>query len=206
MTVFPGDPQVRLELESGGGWQVTRLRLGSHSGTHVDSPRHLLPGGPSLDELPPERFQGPGVVIEVMGEQGKPIEPQQLDWGSAQKADMGGAICVLRTGWSRHWGTPRYQRHPYLSAATAELLVRRGAGMVAIDALNPDDTRGGASVVHRTLLAAGVLIAENLTNLDSLGPAGSWWWFSLLPLRLQQGDGSPVRAVAAPLAHPGDQQ
>jgi kynurenine formamidase len=199
MMIFPGDPKVRIEPEAMDGWQVSKLRFGSHAGTHVDAPRHLLRGA-GLDELPPDRFQGPGLVVDVKARELAAFEPEDLDWGGVKPEAVRDTICVLRTGWSMWWSTPRYRRHPYLSLATAELLVHLGASMVAIDALNPDETRRGSDAVHKILLGAGVLIAENLTNLQSLGPAGSWWWFSLLPLRLTHGDGSPVRAVAAPLA------
>ena len=45
------------------------------------------------------------------------------------------------------------------------------------------------------LLGQGVLLAENLANLDQL-PQDRPFLFIALPLRIQGGTGSPVRAIA----------
>jgi kynurenine formamidase len=106
-----------------------------------------------------------------------------------------GWFAVIRTGWDRHWGDERYFRHPYLSPELAEGLVAAKAGLVAIDALSADSTVHEGSAAHVILLAADVLIAENLCNLSSLDLAHPYT-FAFLPLSLGEADGSPARVVA----------
>ncbi|MDP3179164.1 MAG: hypothetical protein Q8M76_14750, partial [Spirochaetaceae bacterium] len=65
---------------------------------------------------------------------------------------------------------------------------------VGFDAISADPVGSAGFENHLTLFRAGMVIVENLTNLDSLGPNG--FVFSCLPLAITGGDGSPVRAVA----------
>jgi kynurenine formamidase len=194
MTYFPGDPEPRLTpWPVDVPWHVSELRLGSHCGTHLDAPLHLS-AGPSVDALSLSRLMGRGVVIDVPGKQpGDHINPS--DVLMAEPLLQQGVWLVLRTGWSRYWGSPAYFAHPSLDPELAHAIVAWGVDLVAMDLLSPDDTAGGASIVHEILLGAGILIVENLTGLNQL-TAGNTYMFSFLPLKLAGVDGSPVRAVA----------
>lgn len=195
MPGFPGDPAVRIERDDGPGpWRVSALHLGSHSGTHVDAPRHLLPAGRGLGAYPPERFVLPGLVFDAGARaDNEPLGPDLLlPYRAAVRL---GAAVVLRTGWDRFWGDPRYERHPYLAADLAAALVAAGVALVGIDALNVDSTAAGGSAAHAALLAADVLIVENLRGLDAL-VAGHPYLFAFLPLSVGDLDGAPIRALA----------
>lgn len=195
MPGFPGDPEVRIDRDGGPGpWRVSALHLASHSGTHVDAPRHLLPDGAGIGAYSPERFLLPGLVVDAAGR----AEDEAL--GAEVLAPHLGAIrpgsaVVLRTGWDRFWGDPHYHRHPYLGDELAAALVSSGAGLVAVDALNVDSTPAGGSSAHARLLGADVLIVENLRGLDAM-QAGRPYVFAFLPLSLGDLDGGPVRALA----------
>lgn len=68
MPVYPGDPEVKVEVAhsyDSHTWELRRLTLGSHAGTHVDAPSHMHPGAATLDELPVERFCGRSRVVRV---------------------------------------------------------------------------------------------------------------------------------------------
>jgi kynurenine formamidase len=189
MTFYPGDPEPRITPAAmTPPWRVTELRLGTHTGTHIDAPSHFLPGGKTIDAYPPERFLLSGVVISVARNDDEAIGPEVF--GGLE----GGAVLV-RTGWDRFWKTDRCLRHPFLSPEAARFLVEAGVGLVGVDALNVDSTARGTSHAHEILLGNEVLIVENLTRLDQL-QAGVEYQFSFLPLRLAGLDGSPVRAVA----------
>jgi kynurenine formamidase len=194
MTCIPGDPEPRLTpwpLDP--PWRVSALYLGSHCGTHLDAPQHIGAGA-SIDALPLDRLIGRGAVIDVSGRQaGDRIGPHDLL--AAEPLLRQGAWPILRTGWSRYWNTPAYFAHPSLDPELARLFVAWKVGLVAMDMLNPDDTASSASIVHEILLGAGTLIVENLTGLDRLTP-GVLYTVAFLPLKLADGDGSPVRAVA----------
>lgn len=194
MPVYPGDPEVSTGpalTVARDGVNVLGLHLGSHSGTHVDAPRHIDDALPALDELPLERFCGPAVVVDVRGLPPRaPIGPEPFRDVEA------GVIVLVATGWSQWWGSARYTEHPYLTEEAAELLVERGVRTVGIDAFSVDPTPAADFPAHRALLGAHAVIAENLTGLDRLlAEAGPIEVF-LLPLRLPGADGAPVRAVA----------
>jgi len=99
---------------------------------------------------------------------------------------------VLHTGWSKQWGSPGYfSDHPCISSEAARFLVDCGVQVVGVDMPSVDREPYTA---HRVLLGAGVLIVENLTNLDAIG--ADLFQLIVLPLKLVGCDGSPVRAVA----------
>ena len=192
---FPGDPEVGIEpLPGMAPWQVSALAMGTHSGTHVDAPRHRIPGGAGVGAYGPERLVGRGLVIDAsrLGEN-QPLPAALL--GPVRDVAWPGWFAVVRTGWDRFWGDDRYFRHPYLSPAVAAALVELGAGLVAIDALSVDSTADEGEAAHLTLLGADVLIAENLCNLGAL-TAGRPYEFAFLPLALGEADGAPARVVA----------
>ncbi|BBL80201.1 cyclase [Rubrobacter xylanophilus] len=204
MQVYPGDPEVRFEpaatLEEE-GVNVLGIRMGSHSGTHVDAPYHFIAGGPSVDELDPGLFVGPAAVLDVRGK-GPRERITAGDLRPYRARFSGGVIAVVRTGWEEHYGTPLYYDHPFLDPGAARMLIEAGVRTVAIDALSVDETVAEGPhpegyPVHRIILGAGGVIAENLANLGALEFPDPL--LSLLPLRLGEADGAPVRAVALEL-------
>jgi kynurenine formamidase len=195
MTVFPGDPEPRIgPAEATPPWQVSSLSIGSHTGTHIDAASHYYPNGTTIDRYEASRFVLPGIVARLLDlPDDTPITAAQLD-ESLRAAPAGGAI-LLNTGWDRFWKTARYLRHPYLTAEAAELIAAAQLRLVGIDALNPDSTVQGTSHAHEILLRGDVLIVENLTRLEQL-QAGRIYGVSVLPIKLANLDGSPVRAIA----------
>ena len=191
--VYPGDPAVRLSparsLERD-GYRVSHLHLGSHSGTHVDAPSHVVEDGATVDELPLHLLTGPAVVVDVrdLG----PREP--IGWERLAAYARPGRMLVLHTGWDGFWGSVRYEDHPYLDGEAAWELVAAGVRTVGIDALSLDETQGEDFPAHAALLSAGGVVVENLTNLAAIDHPEPT--LSVLPLPLRGCDGSPVRAVA----------
>lgn len=200
LSVFPGDPEVVVGPHpTKPPWRVSALSLGSHSGTHVDAPRHVLADGRGIGSFALDRFVRPGILLDG-GARGdnEPIEVDVLEPHRA--AIRPGSVVVLRTGWDRHWGDPRYERHPFVGADLAAALVALRIGLVGIDALSVDSTPDGASATHERLLGADVLIVENLRGLSAL-VAGRSYVFSFAPLAVGDLDGAPVRALAWDLDH-----
>jgi len=206
MQVYPGDPQPRFvsatRIETH-GYNVLSLSLGSHTGTHVDSPYHFLSDGERLEELDPRLFLGTGVIVDVHNH--GPRAP--ITWPDLEPyADrLGpGVILALRTDWSdRHLGTELYFQHPFLEAEACSKILDLGVRTIAIDALNPDVTMfdSGAAAdfpIHRLIQTAGGVIAENLTNLGAVDFEAPL--LCLLPIRLGgDADGAPCRAAALEL-------
>ena len=210
--VFPGDPVPSISpglTHEKDFCHVDLLKLGSHTGTHIDAPYHFLKDGQRIDEIPVERFVGEGVLIDVSAKSDRElIEPDEVERYEDEITQ--GDFVVFRTGRDRYFGTSKYYLHPYLSAEGARLLVKMGVSLVGIDALNIDPTYYGSSdsdpsakdlpdeekygyPVHDILLSNNILIVENLCNLDKVKQVKGV--YSFLPLKLKDSDGSPIRAV-----------
>jgi kynurenine formamidase len=197
MPVFPGDPEVELSEHAtvpADGYRVHSLYCGSHSGTHVDAPSHVVADGETLDAFSVERFVLDAVLIDCTEcDSREPIGPERLP---ATEADL----LVVQTGWSDHWNDRTYRDHPFLTPAAAEFCVEQRYD-IAVDALNPDPTptdrakpgEPSGFPVHHQLLSEQLLIFENLTNLSGLPER---FEFLAFPMKLTEGDGAPVRAVA----------
>ena len=210
--VYPGDPRPSISrglTHEKDYCHVDLLRLGSHTGTHIDAPYHFLKGGQRIDEIPVQRFVGDGVLIDVSAKSDRDlIQPGDVEPYEDEIAQ--GNFVIFRTGWDKYFGTPKYYLHPYLSAEGVRILVRMGVSLVGVDALNVDPTYNGSMdsdpsakdlpdegeygyPVHDILLGNDILIVENLCNLDNIKQVKGV--YSFLPLKLKDSDGSPIRAV-----------
>lgn len=196
MPVYPGDPEVRFfpaTTLGDDGCNVLRVEMGSQTGTHVDAPYHVRDDGARLDELDPALFTGPGVIADLTGR--PPRTP--ITWPDlAPVADRltPGHILLLRTGWDRHWGTPAYFDHPYLTADATRHIIDRGVRTIGLDAASIDAHNAPDLPAHRVVAHAGGVIAENLTNLAAIDFPDPL--ISLLPIPLTDADGAPARALA----------
>jgi kynurenine formamidase len=210
--IYPGDPKPSISrglTHEKDYCHVDLLKLGSHTGTHIDAPYHFLKDGQRIDEIPIQRFISNGILIDVSGKSERELI-DSTDLKSYASQIINGDFVILKTGWDRYFGTPKYYRHPYLSADGARLLVKMGVSLVGIDALNVDPTYSAIKdsdaaatdlpdeasygyPVHDLLLSNNVLIVENLCNLDKINAAKGI--YSFLPLKLKDSDGSPIRAV-----------
>ena len=194
MPVFPQDPEVVLEPAAAlDPWRVTRLGLGTHSGTHIDAASHYMPQGRTIDDYPLERFVLTAYVAPAELGAGEAIGAAALR--AELPGDLAGAAVLVHTGWDRHWGEEAALGHPYLDEDAVAWLVAAGVTLVGTDALNVDATEAGTTHAHAALLGADVLIVENLTGLTALR-TGRPYLCSFVPLPLEAADGSPIRAYA----------
>jgi len=202
--VYPGDPAVDIETFAvdGEGFTVSRLGFGSHAGTHADAPLHFVAGGTPIDAVDPALFVGRGLLVDVRHRGDR--EPITTDDVAPYLDAMGPSVIVLvQTGWTTHYGTPRYFDHPHLTEAACQAIVDTGVRTVGVDALSLDETlddvhHGLGWPCHRVVLGAGGVLLENLANLDRIDFADPL--VSALPPRITGVDGSPVRAVALDVA------
>lgn len=203
MTVFPVDWHPRVEVTVLGthetrGRETRRLVLGTHSGTHVDAPRHFVPGGATVDELPLEQLVGPARVLDLSS------LPAGTEVGVAELAaalgDARPERLLLRFDWAdRYASLDFYRDHSFISDEAAQWLVDRGVRLLGMDTPMPDDPEHGRgsdrdSPVHKILLGNGVVLVEYLRNLHLLrGPDVE---LVVLPLNVVDGDGAPARCIA----------
>lgn len=184
--VYPGDPKVHIQqagvLEKD-GYEDHYVCVGTHAGTHVDAPSHMVLGGKTLDQIAVDRFVGRGVYLNV----GKNISTELVRKADIQEGD----IVLFHTGMSDVYDKPEYyDRYPAISEEIAHYLVAKRVKMVGVDMCSIDHEPFPA---HRILLRKEVLIIENLTNLTVLG--GKQFRLYASPLKLQI-DGAPARVTA----------
>jgi len=197
--VQEGDPMVilaRARSHDTDGYEVTQICLGSHSGTHVDAPRHFFADGPTLDSYPVETFVGPGLVVDARPVQ-DPRHEREARTGPFRDSDVTHIDAELLLQRLRPFQILRGSRvllwteGAQLTVEAAEVLLDAGPSLVGTDAPSLDSK---PYPVHRALLARGILIVENLCELGRLGPGPVQCAF--LPLPIVGTDGAPVRAVA----------
>ena len=191
MIVYEGDPGISvspaLSLDRGDPANVSTLRLGSHTGTHVDAPLHFIPGGASVDTLALDVLIGRALVAEVNAD--RLIERAHL----AALPLAGHTRVLLKTRNSALWERPSFAReYVSLSEDGARLLIDAGVKLVGVDYLSIEGFGVTGHPVHRTLLGAGIVILEGLDFRRV--PPGVYELYCL-PLRIAGGDGSPCRAI-----------
>ncbi|MBI9078491.1 MAG: cyclase family protein [Pseudodesulfovibrio sp.] len=194
MPVFPGDDQVnvrRTHFVKKDGFARTSLDISSHIGTHVDVAAHLYADAPGLDWLGPDNFTGWGAVIDLTALD-KPFidQPDLAALGAMESLDF----AILYTGWGQHWKTDQYfDDYPTLTETACRYLGGLQLKGIGLDTLSPDPITSRTLTAHKTLMDHGLVVVENLCNLNELPPED--FLFCCLPLKIRDGDGSPVRAV-----------
>jgi arylformamidase len=198
MVTYPGLPapqirdfmsreESRTHYAPGTEFLIAGIDLVGNTGTYVDSPAHRYKDGDDLSSLALEQLAALPTIVVASAGQGA-IGPLAF----AGMAVRGKAV-LLRTDWSRHWGTDQYfHGHPYLTAEGAHWLREQGTALVGIDSLNIDSTDGGERPAHSELLRHGIPIVEHLTGLAQVPEEGAL--FFAVPPKVRGMASFPVRA------------
>lgn len=190
LPVYPGDPPISVEswnsIADGDSANVSRLHMGSHSGTHIDAPYHFNDAGKSVDELDLDTLIGKALVVELAGV--KEIGRRELERLHVKGAER----VLIKTDNSALWGEREFRSdYAALTVEGAQFLREAGVKLVGIDYLSIEGFDGSGEV-HRTLLNGGILVLEGL-NLSDVRHGE--YRLICLPLKLKGGDGAPVRAL-----------
>jgi arylformamidase len=193
MPVWPGDPSVQLLRKShlsrdkSHTVTLTAIKMGSHTGTHIDAPCHMIEGGKCLEDFPLDTLIGKAAVVGIAGARSiTRAELQPLKWDGIERV-------LFKTENSNHWRDEKfYEQFVYLEPDAAEFLVDRGLRLVGIDYLSIDKFKSEKHPTHFVLLSRNIVILEGL-NLSSV-PPGEYTMMAL-PLNLQDADGAPTRVV-----------
>ena len=198
MPVYPGTEGPRISQATtieAEGFAEKLITMYSHTGTHMDAPGHIVAGAKTLDQFEAGHFMGLAHLVDVSASRNGTIGLDVIEANAA--AICGKAFVIFRSGWSALWGNEAYYRDfPVLSEAAALRLCDfnlRGIGldMISVDRVDTEDFP-----IHHVLFNRGLVVVENLANLELLPPT---FIFSAMPLRMPSSDGSPVRAVAVEL-------
>jgi kynurenine formamidase len=211
--VWPSFPPIDLKHESlaaRDGFTMEKVTMRTHTATHIDSPRHFIPEGRTLDEFPVSKFMGEGVVLD-MTDVGNSAAISVDDIDRYGDDIHSGDVVMLNTGWDQYYGTTDEWmfEFPHLSGEASEYLADRGAKAVGIDTPSVggwyDEVPGhGPSTdvhpadSHLPLLENDVIPIEELRNLDAVrgDNATRRAYFFYPPLNFQDTSGSSVRAFA----------
>ena len=191
MLTYPGDPSFTMEqvasLARGDRFNLSRITMATHTGTHCDPPLHYLDGRAGIDEIPLEILVGPGIILDTRGR-------KEIDRGTLESSELGDHSRVF---FKTDSGPKLVERvyspdHVALTEDAAAYLVHRGIQLVGIDYLAIEGFANPLAPVHKTLLAAGALIVEGLVLVDvPPGPCRIY----CLPLKIAGGDGAPARVL-----------
>lgn len=193
-----------LSLGFGDNANSYQIIMNEHTGTHVDATGHYLPDGHSehrwIDQIPPETWMGRAPVIDCqdLSARGEVTPDRILRWEKEYGRIEPGDIVVFNYGWWKKWAIrPNEQEFmrdwPGLGLDAVDLLLERGVKAIGSDTPSPEVFGVPGDQVHHKVLDRGVVIIENLTNLDQVSPL---CFLVALPLPIRGGTGSPTRAVA----------
>ena len=198
MPVYPGTEQPRLTVANTyekDGFRETLLSFYSHTGTHMDAPFHIYADRTPLDALPAEQFVGKALVIDCrdVGE-GCIIGMEYVE--KVQELADDADFLLFNTGWDVNWGKDKYfGEYPVVSMEICQYLLDTKKKGVGFDVIGIDPVADHNLTRHKMILSQrDIVIIENLTNLEQIG--GGLFTFAALPLKYQDADGAPVRAVA----------
>lgn len=195
MPVYPGDTEVRftrVQSINSGGYNVTDLAMGSHTGTHIDAPSHCIHTDIGVDKLKLDVMVGWAEVFDV-GEKAPCSEITSADLDAFSTRVKQGSRVLIKTGWGKRYGESNYfTEFPDLSAGAVLWLTKRKISLLAIE--QPCIHRIKHIELHKDLLSNGVILIESAANMDQL--TQDRVYIAALPLRLAGLDGSPIRMIA----------
>jgi kynurenine formamidase len=216
---FAPSPGVTIDViskydASGPAWYWNALRMGEHTGTHFDAPIHWLTGRNlpenACDTIPAQRFLGPACVIDVSADAARDADylltvERIARWESEHGRIRRGAWVLMRTDWSRRSGAAFVNaaadgpHSPGFDIRASQFLAaERDVLGVGVETIGTDAGQAGRFDPpfpnHTVMHGAGKFGLASLCNLDQLPPTGAI--VVAAPLKIVDGSGSPVRAIA----------
>jgi arylformamidase len=184
--VYPGDPQIevtQITSVADDGYMDHTVKMGTHNGTHIDGPAHMIEGGKMLSDFGLDTFIGRGKLVDARNG----LTPAAIDAAGVGEGD----IVLLYTGASDMYTDPDYYyQTPVVDDEAAMHLIKLGVKMVGLDMGSIDED---PFIVHKALLRKDILIIENLVNLGAL--LNAEFKIYALPLNLHV-EGAPARVIA----------
>lgn len=189
----PLTPHIEFIMARNKGNPVDMLQINinSHNGTHIDAPKHHVKGGSSIDQMPLDTGIGPARVIEVKG--AETIKVDEIKPYDVQTGER--LLFKTRNSYRPERFTEFLKNWVYFSTEAINYLIECKIRLLGIDAISIGG-RSNANEIHEALLTRGIYILEDL-ELGYVKPGR--YEMICLPLRLQGGDASPVRAIIRPV-------
>ena len=196
---FPGSPQpsfIPWENVKEDGYNLELLFLSTHTGTHMDAPYHFLEKGAKIHEISLKKLVSEAVLIKSKKKDGESITKTDIQKFEKKHGKIASFSSVIfYTGWQKNLQKKYYfTKNPGLSVSAAKYLASKKINLVGIDSPSIDLGKDSKFSVHQIFAKKGILIVENLANLEKIKP--SKFHLVVLPLKLKNATGSPVRAIA----------
>jgi len=195
---FPGSPQpnfINWETVEKDGYNLELLFLSSHTGTHMDAPYHFLKNGQKIDQIITKRLVTEAILIKIRRGADQSITKTDIEKFEKKHGKIDeGATVIFHTGWQKNLNKQSYfLKNPGLAVSAARYLTSKRINLVGIDSPSIDLGKDAKFSVHHILAKSGILIVENLANLEKIN--SEKFHFIVAPLKLKNATGSPVRAM-----------
>ena len=196
---FLGSPKpnfINWENIEKDGYNLELLFLSTHTGTHIDAPYHFLKKGQKIHQITTKRLVTETVLIKIMKDSDQSITKTDIEKFEKKygKIDDGSTV-IFHTGWQKNLEKKSYfLKNPGLAISAAKYLSSKKINLVGIDSPSIDLGKDKKFSVHHILAKNGILIVENLANLEKIH--SEKFHLIVAPLKLKNATGSPVRAMA----------
>ncbi len=193
MLLYPGDPRVKFsriqDMLKGDLFNLSKIEMGVHTGTHVDVPLHFIKEGLSITDIPLNKFYRNCSVIDLTDiNLGEVIKKSHL-----KKNDINvDEIILFKTKNSTIYQREFRKDFVYLSQEAAEYLTSIAVKAIGIDYLSIEQFEINDSETHKILLSHGIIVFEGL-SLAHVDPGK--YLFIGFPIKLMNCEGAPVRAI-----------
>lgn len=190
--VYPGDPSFKTEeivsIGNDSSFKLDKISMCNHTGTHVDFPAHVIPGGKTSSDYTLEDLIMDGIIIEV------PDNSRSITADFVNEVSFAENRCVLfKTSNSTiSKQSPFTENYVYIEPDAAKLLLSKKVKAVGIDYISVDGVEDESLPVHQILLSNDVLIVENL-ELQGIEPGECQVY--VIPNKIPDMDGLPARVM-----------
>ena len=168
------------------GMNESRIDMDLHTGTHADAYFHMIGNGKRIDEISLNKFIGNCIVLDFTKAKDKITNNELKKIGDKIKKED---IVLLKT-----LKKPMEKfdfNFTYLDKTGAKFLADKKVKTVGIDALGIERSQSGHDT-HKILFEKGIPVVEGL-ELSKINSGR--YFFIGLPLKIKDGDASPIRAV-----------
>lgn len=206
---FDGKPGIAYDRDKDiatDGYNIWKLTIWEHSGTHIDAPLHFSADGKSVAELEPATLVCPLCIVDITAKAAEDanatVEAEDIEaWVSANGAIPQGALVAMHSGWAAKVGAPEYRTaadgsfaFPGFGKSATDMLAGMGVVGIGVDTLSLDPGNSADFAVHTSWLPGGRYGIENLASLDQLPATGATIMVGAPKHR--NGTGGPARILA----------
>lgn len=185
---YPSDPTLTVEKKKDIKKDRSLLHsisFGTHTGTHLDVPAHMINGGKTLSEFSLNSFIGIALRVD------------KSNYQSLIDLDIKYDSIIYDTGWYRNYNKPKVffgNNRPIIPKDLISIIIKKGIKIFGCDLPSVDESGVSDKNVHKSFLNNNIVIYECLNNLNELPFLIPFKFFGL-PLPFKGLDGSPTRAI-----------